>query len=362
MAVSTPDTQRMVAFQQATENGAVRRFRSPARFDVLSGRGGNVNQHFGNIYFREVVKGRKVEYNIARKERKAEICREVVSHVAEKGGTFLVKENDSSLGFWIEQSDERTMAKVSQALREGAPKIREVMGSPGANKKNAANRSSGASTRKRKSSSRGQQPALEVKRVRAGEYMTGGKQFHPPPSEVTPPCTTATAPASVTSAIPPLTLSTSTLSPPLPNPKTLQRSASSISLTGIFDHNDNNSFLHEDFVNPFGLPEQVLILPAPKLQKVQRTHSLCLSDISAHPNYLENDFVNPFDNEEDDRHNYRYAFTRHTSTSSDMGGLGSLLHNEQQRQQQQAECRHNNVESPLVHRPFHGASPSLIAP
>lgn len=103
-----------------------RRIRSPVQHDVLSGRGGNVNAHPGNIQFRDWVSVRKEDYNLARsKQDKAEICREVVAQVLDLGGRFLAKESPSSQ-WWIELDDERIMAKTSQALREGAPKIREA--------------------------------------------------------------------------------------------------------------------------------------------------------------------------------------------------------------------------------------------
>jgi hypothetical protein len=372
MAVSTPDPhtqQRMVAYQAVSGQGAVRRFRTPAQFDVLSGRGGSVNKHFGNIYFREIVKGRKVEYNRAKKDRKTEICREVMERVSEKGGTFLVKENEnSSSAFWTEQSDDRTMAKVSQALREGAPKIRETLGGAG-------------STRKRESRDSAAVPA-EVrsshKRVRiAPSITTSGKQVHPSPSEVTPPLTTATAPASVTTTMPHLALWSSSIPPPKP----LLRSESSISLTGIIpDGMDlDNAFLDEDFVNPFGSPDHQFYgsmlppaLPKRQQQPMQRNHSLCLSDISAHPNDLEADFINPFDGEEaeNDRFNHQWSFSRQTSTASDMGGLGSLLRNNNNNDDDDQQQQQKTARRPWLAHDYDGSSsslnfessPALIAP
>jgi hypothetical protein len=112
----------------------------------------------------------------------------------------------------------------------------------------------------------------------------------------------------------------------------------------------DNAFLDEDFVNPFGSVDHQFYgsmlppaLPKRQQQPMQRNHSLCLSDISAHPNYLEADFINPFDGEEaeNDRFNHQWSFSRQTSTASDMGGLGSLLRNDDddQHQQQQKTAR-----------------------
>lgn len=105
---------------------SLRRFRTPAPHDVLSGRGGSVNAHPGNCQFRDWVHLRKEEYNLAKtKQAKADICRTVIAQVVALGGRFLVKESPNS-PWWIEQDEERIMAKTSQALREGAPKIREA--------------------------------------------------------------------------------------------------------------------------------------------------------------------------------------------------------------------------------------------
>lgn len=277
MAITNPNSSHHMVAYQASENGAVRQFRNPSKFDVLSGRGGSVNAHAGNVYFREIVQVRKVEYNIeSNKERKNQICREVIAQVTAKGGTFLVKENSNTSGggLWTELSEERTMAKVSQALREGAPRMRQAF-----QKNPALPESRKRSFRKR--------PDTESanKRVRV-EYR--GHQVHP--NDVSPllastpnePELPKMAPLSGYNGINPNPVTSAT-----PIPKTLERSASSISLTGIRDGDD---LLNEPFVDPFRLPE------IPK-QPVQRAHSLVLSDISPHPNYLEDDFVNPFDEE-----------------------------------------------------------------
>jgi hypothetical protein len=127
-----------------TGNGVsyVKHIRTPSVSDVLSGRGGSVNQHPGNIQFRKWVNELKHEYNLApSKIEKAQICRTVIDKVLNQHppGKFLAREEtyvngglsaattvtSSSSNWWIELDDERVMAKTSQALREGAPKIRE---------------------------------------------------------------------------------------------------------------------------------------------------------------------------------------------------------------------------------------------
>lgn len=95
--------------------------RSPGRTDVLCGRGGGINNHVGNIAFRELVNTEKYDYNLARdKMEKGVIAERVIGWVKEIGGRFLSKEN----GMWIEIDHQRELAKTAQALREGAPRIR----------------------------------------------------------------------------------------------------------------------------------------------------------------------------------------------------------------------------------------------
>jgi hypothetical protein len=95
--------------------------RSPGRTDVLCGRGGGINNHVGNIAFRELVNTEKYDYNLARdKMEKGVIAERVIGWVKERGGSFLSKEN----GMWVEIDHQRELAKTAQALREGAPRIR----------------------------------------------------------------------------------------------------------------------------------------------------------------------------------------------------------------------------------------------
>lgn len=111
--------------------GPVRRIRTPHKHDVLSGRGGSINSHRGNIQFREWVAERKNDYNLAlSKQDKARVAREVIALVQNQTppGRFLQKDPSSSHGamsWWVEIDDERIMSKTSQALREGAPEIRK---------------------------------------------------------------------------------------------------------------------------------------------------------------------------------------------------------------------------------------------
>jgi len=114
---------------------AVRRIRTPNPQDVLCGRGGGINSHEGNKTFRGWVNERKSDYNLARNKReKIGVAMQVVRQVQTQTpipGRFLQRDPSiaaSSNGlWWVEVDEARALAKTTQALREGAPKIREAL-------------------------------------------------------------------------------------------------------------------------------------------------------------------------------------------------------------------------------------------
>jgi len=60
--------------------------------DVLLGRGSGPNDHVGNITFRDLVHGRKVEYlSTNHRQTKAVIAKDIVDQVYQQGGRFLKK-------------------------------------------------------------------------------------------------------------------------------------------------------------------------------------------------------------------------------------------------------------------------------
>ena len=95
--------------------------------DVLSGRGGRINAHAGNVQFREMVNQRKSEYlNVSTKKlEKAHIAATIVREVRGMvpSGRFL--KQDSDTGMWYDIGDTKAIKKVGQALREDAPDIRQ---------------------------------------------------------------------------------------------------------------------------------------------------------------------------------------------------------------------------------------------
>jgi hypothetical protein len=135
--------------QVSSTNREPARVRLPGRNDVLSGRGGNINNHFGNIQFRSFVEEEKKSYNLTtNKTVKSEISQSIIDkiHNLTPSGRFLKKDNSSTgNGMWVEVTEALALSKTSQALREGAPTIRaeaaeKKPGFRGTNKKKAKKR------------------------------------------------------------------------------------------------------------------------------------------------------------------------------------------------------------------------------
>eukprot|EP00548_Thalassiothrix_antarctica_P012234 CAMPEP_0194155048 /NCGR_PEP_ID=MMETSP0152-20130528/62990_1 /TAXON_ID=1049557 /ORGANISM="Thalassiothrix antarctica, Strain L6-D1" /LENGTH=341 /DNA_ID=CAMNT_0038861605 /DNA_START=72 /DNA_END=1097 /DNA_ORIENTATION=+ len=91
--------------------------------DVLCGRGGETNHHPGNVQYRGLVKKYQRLYLKAKRRDKPKIARLIVDTVRRRSGRFLKK--DSTSGSWKDVGNNKAREKTSQALREGAPEIRE---------------------------------------------------------------------------------------------------------------------------------------------------------------------------------------------------------------------------------------------
>lgn len=103
--------------------------KTPGKNDVLSGRGGRVNAHEGNIRFRNLVGELKHEYvsKSTKKLDKAHIAAKIVRliRMSDPPGRFLKVDNESKE--WIEIGDDKARKKAGQALREDAPEVRSGM-------------------------------------------------------------------------------------------------------------------------------------------------------------------------------------------------------------------------------------------
>lgn len=299
----------------ANAQGNVKRIRTPAPHDVLSGRGGSVNAHPGNCQFRDWVHVRKEEYNLARsKQAKADICREIIGKVLAIGGRFLTKENSNSQ-WWIEQDDERMMSKTSQALREGAPKIREAHREElGLKPDTPTSRRRANSTTKQTESNKRPIPSAaseslvnnnnndnsrtNMKRVRV-DY--NGRTVFPNQS-VTPPLTSSEEPPTVPSnfsLVPDETLTT-------PSPKEAT-TAMAIPKPILFPP----PLSRTPITKPLADGETIRTDTGSEPVLFQRSHSLAASDIIVDENY---EFVNPFD---DESFLFDNSFTNAERTHSD---------------------------------------------
>jgi hypothetical protein len=96
--------------------------------DVLCGRGGLTNHHPGNVFFRRLVRMKQEAYLMASKREKAGVAKEIVDIIRKLSppGRFL-KKDPQNPGAWIDIGDRKAREKTSQALREGAPELREEL-------------------------------------------------------------------------------------------------------------------------------------------------------------------------------------------------------------------------------------------
>ena len=102
--------------------------------DVLCGRGGLTNHHSGNVKFRQLVRSMQPSYLLACKRDKSKIAKLIVETIRTKfdpPGRFLRRQDSladvgtGDSGTWIDIGDQKAREKTSQALREGAPDLRE---------------------------------------------------------------------------------------------------------------------------------------------------------------------------------------------------------------------------------------------
>lgn len=94
--------------------------------DVLCGRGGETNHHPGNIRYRSLVKAYQKLYLLAKRRDKPKIAQCIVVSVRGVDGRFLRRTKNAIKGnVWVDVGNVKAREKTSQALREGAPNLRE---------------------------------------------------------------------------------------------------------------------------------------------------------------------------------------------------------------------------------------------
>lgn len=99
--------------------------------DVLCGRGGETNHHPGNIRYRSLVKKYQKLYLLAKRRDKPKIAQCIVVSVRGVEGRFLKRSKNANKGSaWVDVGNVKAREKTSQALREGAPNLRENVNPP----------------------------------------------------------------------------------------------------------------------------------------------------------------------------------------------------------------------------------------
>lgn len=95
---------------------------SYTHLDVLCGRGGVINRHYGNVVYRQVVEHNKEIYRNVPKRHRMLVSQSIVQTIMNRGGRFLSSQKSSDpLGEavdWFPIHFQRAVAKTSQALRE----------------------------------------------------------------------------------------------------------------------------------------------------------------------------------------------------------------------------------------------------
>ena len=96
----------------------------PSHNDVFKGRGKGISSHPGNIQCRNIINGIREQYAFATSLIEKEICaKRVLNEIQQMDppGRFL--SHDKNTNEWVEISENAALAKIRQALREGAPDL-----------------------------------------------------------------------------------------------------------------------------------------------------------------------------------------------------------------------------------------------
>lgn len=85
----------------------------PARNDVLSGKGRAIQNHIGNMRFRQLIQDCRNTYDNADYDEKKTLTLEVLGIVKQSGGRFLI---EAEVG-WVEVDDETARKKIGNTFR-----------------------------------------------------------------------------------------------------------------------------------------------------------------------------------------------------------------------------------------------------
>jgi hypothetical protein len=106
--------------------------RNPNNEDILSGRGSGINNHPGNIFFRQIVQDNRPQYIKSSPGDKKLIIKEIVD-IAASHGRFLKQDTVTLL--WSQISYDDAKKKTGQALREAPSSINNKQERHGISKK-----------------------------------------------------------------------------------------------------------------------------------------------------------------------------------------------------------------------------------
>lgn len=97
----------------------------PTRNDVLNGRGKSILFRQGNIFYRNLIHYYKLEYIVASPDEQKLIAEHIMDIIRalSPSGRFL--EKDKSSETWYDIGNKKAILKIRQALREGAPELRQ---------------------------------------------------------------------------------------------------------------------------------------------------------------------------------------------------------------------------------------------
>ncbi|KAL7491349.1 hypothetical protein ACHAWT_001879 [Skeletonema menzelii] len=120
---ATYDRRRRISKPQITPGDDQEFIPKATENDVICGRGGAINNHPGNRRFRSYINELKYQYLHEPKQTKPEVAMRVLALIKQSDppGRFLMKFPQG----YLECSMDRAKEKASQALREGAAKLRK---------------------------------------------------------------------------------------------------------------------------------------------------------------------------------------------------------------------------------------------
>lgn len=128
VAAEQPKKKKKLPDPKPPKQGTRARAEEISCTDVLCGRGGQSNHHPGNIFFRRLVRAKQEEYLKANKREKTLVAKDIVKliRMLNPPGRFLKKDSKDE-NFYVDVGDVQARNKASQALREGAPELREEL-------------------------------------------------------------------------------------------------------------------------------------------------------------------------------------------------------------------------------------------